>query len=216
LLKKYKKWGVGRTVPKGCVELYVRFAICLHGMHRDHLPTDSRDIQLVSVAVVTVLWWHRKYSVANSCRRQLWQAAGVPGAVSRVDADSQFDKYVDRSTPCEPICCVNSSSSVWSLVLRSSVNWLTIALQISSFTTLISSPGTLYSILSGCNSNRFPWPFIAPSEYSGILLYLTTRVILYSWCFAWQVARRSPLFHFDASRGPCFVEFSVLQLVLGF
>lgn len=90
---------------------------------------------------------------------KLWQAAGVPGAVCRVVVDSQFDKYVDRSTPCEPICCVNISSSVWNLVLRSSVNWLTIGLQISTFPTLISSP--LYSILSGCHSHYSSSPFIS-------------------------------------------------------
>jgi hypothetical protein len=61
-------------------------------------------------------------------------------------------------------------------VLRNSVNWLTIALQISAFTTLISSPGTFYSILSGCRYNRFPSPFIVPSDYSGILLNLTTLI----------------------------------------
>ena len=98
---------------------------------------------------------------------KLWQTAGVPGAVCRVDVDSQFDKYVDRSTPCEPICCVNISNSVWSLVLRSSVNWLTIALQISAFPTLISSPGTLYSILSCCYSHYSPSPFISPPDYTG-------------------------------------------------
>lgn len=135
---------------------------------------------------------------------KLWQAAGVPGAVCRVEVDSQFDKYVDRSTPCEPICCVNISSSVWSLVLCSSVNWLTIGLQISPFPTHIFSP--LYSILSGCHSHYSPSPFTSSSDYSETLLYLTTWVILHSERFAWrQAAQCSPLFQSAASRGPCFV-----------
>ena len=163
-------------------------------------------LYLPKVTVVNARLTQKVLCCLTAVVAKLWLAAGVPGAVWRVEVDSQFDKYVDRSTPCEPICCVNISSSVWSLVLRSSVNWFTIGLQISAFPALISSPDPLYSILTGCHSHYCPSPFISPSDYSGTLLYMTTWIILHSECFAWrQATQRSPLFHSAAGRGPCFV-----------
>jgi hypothetical protein len=73
-----------------------------------NLPPDSRVIQRLSERAVLT---QKVFCCLTAVVGKLWQAAGVPGAACRVEVDSQFDKYVDRSTPIEPICCVNISIS---------------------------------------------------------------------------------------------------------
>lgn len=101
-------------------------------MHRNHFTFS------IWVPVVTELRRHRKWFIVSSCRQAVADCSrsrcGLPSW-----GDSQLDKHADRSTPCEPICCVNMFNSAWSLGLCTSVNWLTIALRIYWLSLLFSS-----------------------------------------------------------------------------